>query len=349
MGSRRIAVLRGRRAAVLSGLGGVLATLAIGFSLLSPAQADTLTAIRDSTPAAAPRVVVSVPPTPAATVSAVGRTTMSAVVTAKTAGQYWTAARMASATSEADGKTLAQAAGRPGRTTAAISRATLPSAYSNGRPSIGVVFYASKNAKTHYCTAFVVSSAGKNLIMMAAHCHVGAWMAFVPGYRIHGTTIAPYGIYPVLRGFTDGRFYGGGASATNLDYSFAKVGPDARGRQIERVVAGNTLTITPAYYNASVGVTGYPKASSAPADRPVTCWTHTSKLAGYHQMVFLCRGFYGGTSGSPWLIHLNSRTNTGNVIGLIGGVGGGGPNDWTSYSPIFDANTFTLYHYAVAH
>ena len=66
-------------------------------------------------------------------------------------------------------------------------------------------------------------------------------------------------------------------------------------------------------------------------------------------MRFLCHAFNAGTSGSPWLISWQSKTNTGRVIGLIGGLGGGGPNDWISYSPVFDANTFALYRYAVAH
>jgi V8-like Glu-specific endopeptidase len=263
--------------------------------------------------------------------------------------QYWTAARMASATSEdtgAKGVPLSRYA--PQTTVPDVTAARLPSAYVNGRPSIGIVFFRGRDLKTHFCTAFVVNSRTRNLIMMAAHCRPGTSQAFVPGYRIHGATVAPYGIWPLLRSYTDRRFSPTG-SGTDFDYAFAKVGRNAAGRQIQDVTHGNTLATTPAYANTWVGVTGYPKTGAAPADRPVTCWAPTRRLAGYPQMEFLCNGYYGGTSGSPWLIHYLAKTNTGTVIGLIGGVGGGGPNAWTSYSPMFDRNTIALYAYAVAH
>jgi V8-like Glu-specific endopeptidase len=287
--------------------------------------------------------------------------------------QYWTPARMAAATPEDTRKSLpagrrpvtaggtastpATVSSAPPRFPSSVARGStsvaqvstaMRTAYFNGRPSIGIVFYKGKDMRAHYCTAFLVTSASKNLIMMAAHCDPGSWMAFVAGYRINGKTTAPWGVWPVLKAYTDARFRSTGAG-TDYDYAFAKVGRNAAGRQIQDIIHGNTLAVTPTYRNAWAAVTGYPKAGSAPANRPVTCWAPTRKLAGYTQMVFLCRGFYGGTSGSPWLIGFNPRTNTGKAIGLIGGYEAGGPNSWTSYSPIFTRNTMTLYRYAVAH
>ena len=263
--------------------------------------------------------------------------------------RYWTAARMAAATSEdAGGKGVPARPAPQTAAGAAAAAARMPSAYLNGRPSIGVLFFRGRDLKSHFCTAFVVSGRTRNLLMMAAHCRPGSSQAFVPGYRIRGTTAAPYGIWPVLRSFTDRRFRTSG-SGTDFDYAFAKVGRNAAGRQIEDVTHGNTLTRTPAYANRRVGVTGYPRASAAAPNRPITCWAPTRRLGRRRQLVFLCNGYYGGTSGSPWLIDYRARTNTGRVIGLIGGVGGGGPNAWTSYSPVFDGNTLALYRYALAH
>lgn len=265
-------------------------------------------------------------------------------------GQYWTAARMASATSEDTGKSLTVAR----TTTSATGKATTASlpavrnSYYNGRASIGIVFYKGTDERSHYCTGFLVNSATKNLIMMAAHCNPGTWMAFVPAYRDDGRTAAPFGVWPVLKGYKDARYAATG-SGTDYDYAFAKLGANAAGKQLGDILHGNTLTVTPTYYNTWAAVTGYPKVGPAPADRPITCWAPTTKLAGYHQMVFLCRGFYGGTSGSPWLIGYDPKTNTGKVVGLIGGYEAGGPNSWTSYSPIFTSATITLYNYAVAH
>lgn len=257
-----------------------------------------------------------------------------------TVRQFWTPQRMASATSE-DRTTSG------GRATAkAMTAASVARSYPNSRPSIGTIFYAGKDLKTHYCTASVVRSPGKNLILMAAHCRPGSWMAFVPDYR-SGASTQPYGVWAVQKVYSDSRF---SESSTGIDYdfAFAKVGKDSKGRQVENVVNGNSLNATPGYNNW-VGVTGYPEASAVPADRAITCWNHTTKVPGYSQMQFLCSGFYSGTSGSPWLIDLDPKTDTGRVIGLIGGLDRGGPNDWTSYSPVFGAVIWGVYNYANRH
>ena len=162
--------------------------------------------------------------------------------------------------------------------------AGVPTAYTNGRPPIGVLFYKGHDLKAHYCTASVVNSATRNLILSAAHCRPGSLEAFVPGYRIHGTTTAPYGIWPVLKNYTDSRYRSTGAG-TDFDYAFAKVAANTAGKQIQDVVRGNTLTATPTYTNHWVGVTGYPRANAAPVDRPVTAgrrppsWPATTRCA----------------------------------------------------------------------
>jgi hypothetical protein len=275
----------------------------------------------------------------------------SAGVSATGLQQFWTPARLAAATpddavSTAKGSAQAGSARPSGVHGQAVSPDGLGHAYDNARPSIGIIVYADKNLKTHYCTASVVQSPGKNLIMTAAHCRPGYWVAFVPDYR-SGAPTQPYGIWSVKTVYTDSHYAATG-SGTDYDYAFAKVGPDSKGRLLQNVTGGNVLTRTPSYHNWA-GVTGYPEVGSAPADKAITCWNWTSQLPGYAQMQFLCTGYYSGTSGSPWLIHLNTSTNTGDVIGLIGGVQYGGPNSWTSYSPVFGNAIFSLYAYALKH
>ena len=266
--------------------------------------------------------------------------------------QFWTPARLAAATPE-DATAAPTTASKNGvvadRTVQTLAQATSSAvghSYYNARPSIGIIVYADKDMKTHYCTASVVQSRTKNLIMMAAHCRPGSWMAFVPDYR-SGAKTQPYGIWAVTSAYTDTRYRATGAG-TEYDYAFAKVAPDSKGRLLQNVTNGNVLTRTPGYRNWA-GLTGYPGVASAPADKAITCWNWTSKVPGYTQMQFLCTGYYAGTSGSPWLINLNLKTNTGDVIGLIGGLDYGGPNSWINYSPIFDNRIFGLYAYAVAH
>jgi hypothetical protein len=331
-------------AAVGVGLAGVLA------ATLAPSALAT-----SSSAAAAHSAAAMIP----ATTSAVVVPHVAAVTTAgkspESVQQFWTAARLASATpgdatTGPTGASKAVRAGRRPETLGQVAQAAQASGvaqpYYNARPSIGVVVYATSNLTTHYCTASVVQSGTKNVIMMAAHCRPGSWMAFVPDYQA-GVKNQWYGIWKVTAAYTDNRYRATGAG-TEYDYAFAKVAPDSRGRLLQNVVGGNVLTRTPSYSNW-VGVTGYPMVADAKADKAITCWNWTTKVPGYTQMQFLCNGYYSGTSGSPWLINLNSRTNTGDVIGLIGGLDYGGPNAVISYSPIFTSSTIALLNYTVAH
>ncbi|WP_052069564.1 trypsin-like serine peptidase [Streptacidiphilus albus] len=273
--------------------------------------------------------------------------------------QFWTPARLAAATATlpgvtGSGDTKVAAAGAAPRTGtramavrfASATTTTLKQAYFGSSPTIGILVYADKNMKTHFCTASVVQSPTKNLILTAAHCRPGSWVAYIPDY-VSGAAVQPYGIWAVKTVYTDSHYAATG-SGTDYDYAFAKVAPDSKGRLLQNVTNGNVLTRTPSYNNWA-GLTGYPEVASASADKSVTCWNHTSKLPGYAQMQLLCGGFYSGTSGSPWLININSRTHLGQVVGVIGGLNYGGANNWTNNSPMFGNNVFSLYAYAVKH
>lgn len=47
------------------------------------------------------------------------------------------------------------------------------------------------------------------------------------------------------------------------------------------------------------------------------------------------RSFWDGTSGGPWILHLNPVTGSGTVVGDIGGYEQGGDYPWASYSPYY--------------
>lgn len=340
---------RRKRTAVWSTAGGVVLVGALLASLspLASAQSSAAQSSSAQSPAPADRI-----PAVAADSVTAPRQAELAQVSATALRQFWTPARLAAATPVgAAGDAPADKGSASPRSTAAVRAATaLPAgvghSYDNARPSIGILVYADKNLNTHFCTASVVSSPGKSMILTAAHCRPGSWAAFVPDYQA-GAKTQPYGIWGIKTVYTDSRYSPTG-SGTDYDYAFAKVAPDSRGRLLQNVTGSNVLTLTPSYVDWA-GVTGYPMVSAAPADKAITCWNWTSRLTGYTQMQFLCTGYYSGTSGSPWLIHLNSKTNSGDVIGVIGGYEYGGPNSWISYSPIFTRNTFTLYDYANAH
>ncbi|WKK22062.1 hypothetical protein QZH56_25075 [Streptomyces olivoreticuli] len=214
----------------------------------------------------------------------------------------------------------------------------------DGVPAVGVLFYVGEDMKDHHCTASVVHSPKGNLIITAGHCSFGDDAAFVPDYRT-GAAKQPYGVWAVDRTFVDPRRTDTG-EGSDLDFAFATVKPDSLGRRLERVTGANRLVRTPGYTNR-VTVIGYPDADDDPADQAIRCTAMTSRLDDRRQLKMRCDGFFSGTSGSPWLMHFDEKTKTGDLVGVLGGLNGGGPDGDTSsqisYSPVNDDEIFKLY------
>jgi V8-like Glu-specific endopeptidase len=195
----------------------------------------------------------------------------------------------------------------------------------------------------HFCTASVVASPGRDLLVTAAHCinggpHGGARsdIVFIPGYR---DGKAPYGIWTparlvVAKGWAS-------AADPDLDVGFVVLRP-YRGRAIQQVLGADTLTFNPGYRNL-VRVTGYP----ASRDRPITCQNWTTRESAT-QLRFDCYGFTGGTSGSPWITGFNPATGTGRIVGVIGGYQQGGNTAGISYSAYLGNAIKQLYRQASA-
>jgi V8-like Glu-specific endopeptidase len=240
---------------------------------------------------------------------------------------YWTPARMEFAT-PLDRRASDAEAGPPSGVPVARGGA--------GSRVVGALFFDGGGGGSHYCTASVIRTAKKNLLLTAAHClynpNTHEWhshIVFVPKYS-QGNR--PYGTWPVWLMVVDKRWMDHGDP--DLDFGFAAV-QVMGGRRIADVVGSNQLLIHQDYTN-KVLVTGYPAKSNYPADRPISCVTRTYREAKY-QLRFDCHGFYGGTSGSPWFKTYDRRTQSGYVIGVIGGHEQGGSEEWRSYSPVFDA------------
>ncbi|MEV8475415.1 FG-GAP-like repeat-containing protein [Streptomyces sp. NPDC051173] len=275
----------------------------------------------------------------------------------RTAEKFWTAERMAAAKPADTGRAAAPAPGA-GRSRALVGAAptgTPQGAYGDGIPMVGTFFSSTGPDGPTYCTASVVHSAGRNLVLTAGHCAKslagGGQRVFVPQYR-KGLDAAhqPYGVFPVDRVFTDPRYAKNSKGPdSNLDFGFARLSPNAQGAQAEDRTGALRLTPTPRW-SSTVTVVGYP-GSRNPDQKAVSCTVPTSRLAGFHQLQMKCGGFYGGTSGSPWITNYDARNRTGDVIGNLGGWNGGGNatgDDWISYSPVHDHEIQDLYQDAVA-
>ncbi|MCX5376642.1 serine protease [Streptomyces sp. NBC_00091] len=180
----------------------------------------------------------------------------------------------------------------------------------------------------HFCTATVVRSPGKNMIVTAGHCLMEGKQAreggavFAPAYA---NGVAPYGVWKIEEVFEDERW----AEGTDDDYdlAFARLAPDDKGRTIEDVTGGATLDTT-GRAGEEVTVTGYP------ADRkvPRICTAVTVRL-GEREQRFDCADFPGGTSGSAWI------ARDGKIIGILTG----GETDDVSTSTILGDYAAQLY------
>ncbi|MFI0444653.1 trypsin-like serine peptidase [Actinomadura sp. 6N118] len=248
--------------------------------------------------------------------------------------RYWTPQRLAKAT---------PVGAKDGASGQATTLAAKSKAF-GGVPSIGALFF-NNGRGDHYCTASVVKSYSKRLLMTAAHCiHGGKGgryatkIAFVPKYD-RGKR--PYGTWTAKRLVVTQRWIRYGDA--DLDFGIIALNPRA-GRKIENVVGGNSLAINKGA-GRKVNVAGYPRIVWDRRDRPIYCITTTRKHSRF-QLRMDCSGFHGGTSGSPWLLNYNTRTRTGSINGVIGGYQGGGNVHYISYSPYFDKDVYNLRSWA---
>uniref|UniRef100_A0AAU2JTT8 Serine protease n=1 Tax=Streptomyces sp. NBC_00049 TaxID=2903617 RepID=A0AAU2JTT8_9ACTN len=184
----------------------------------------------------------------------------------------------------------------------------------------------------HFCTATVVQSPGRNLIVTAGHCllageHSAEGAVFAPAYA-NGS--APYGTWKIEEVFEDDRW----AEGTDDDYdlAFARLAPDDKGRTIEDVTGAAALD-TSGRAGEEVTVTGYP------ADRgvPRTCTAVAVRQSATEQR-FDCADFPGGTSGSAWI------ARDGKIIGILTG----GDTDDVSTSTVLGDYAASLYAKATA-
>jgi V8-like Glu-specific endopeptidase len=206
---------------------------------------------------------------------------------------------------------------------------------------VGALFYDNTQGD-HYCTAGVVESPHGNLLVTAAHCiYSGSGgyskhIVFVPGYQ---DGEMPYGVWAVKRMLVDDRWIR--SSDPDLDVGFVTLESNG-GMNIQQMLGANKLGINKGFDNL-VRVTGYPSAS----DEPVTCTARSVQQSAF-QMRFACAGYPGGTSGSPWVLHLNPHKRTGEIVGVIGGYQAGGDTDSVSYSSYFDDDIKRLYDRAAS-
>lgn len=200
----------------------------------------------------------------------------------------------------------------------------------SGVPQVGTLFGTSEGSLTsHHCTGSVVSSPEGDIVVTAAHCvYSGSGaetgLAFVPDYN-DGSM--PYGVWDVSAVYVAQQWI----SDRNPDYdvAFIVVHKSGSSTPIQDVVGADTLAVDQPY-TALTTVIGYPSDTNA----PISCTNYTSEFSST-QLQWDCDGYPGGTSGSPFLTNVNSKTGLGTVDGVIGGYETGGDSPNVSYSVRF--------------
>jgi V8-like Glu-specific endopeptidase len=248
------------------------------------------------------------------------------------AATYWDRARLLDA--QPLGGERKTAAPRPGQTPSAHPAVTAL--------RVGALFEHDASGE-HFCTASVVASPGKDLLITAAHCINGgdgsgynSDIVFIPDYRDGAT---PYGVWTPQRLLVAPQW----ADSADPDYDvgFVVLQPHD-GEDIEQVLGANRLG-EDSGYQYLVRVTGYPSSASA----PITCLNWTSQQSST-QLRFNCDGYSAGTSGSPWVAHFDPRSRTGTIVGVIGGYQEGGNSESVSYSAYLGSGVHQLYEQAIA-
>jgi V8-like Glu-specific endopeptidase len=216
----------------------------------------------------------------------------------------------------------------------------------DGTPAVGALFTttASGGLGTHFCTASVIDSPRRDLLMTAAHCVSGSGqgpIVFVPGYH---DGQAPYGVWRVTRVVVDQNW----ASSQDADDDFAFLVTAGRdGTRVQDVTGGERLAGLPAGgadpgNGQLVAVVGSPGAQ----DRPILCQNRMTPY-GATQLQFDCAGYSDGTSGSPLLANVSSSTALGTVVGVIGGYQRGGYTSNVSYAARLGPSATALYDTAL--
>ena len=211
----------------------------------------------------------------------------------------------------------------------------------NGTPAVGALFTTSgmnDPLGEHFCTASVVDSPNRDLVLTAAHCVSGTSpnkMAFVPGYY---DGHRPYGVWAITRVIVDRNWM----ASSNPDDDFAFLVIARPGRADVQDITGGENIGTGQPPGQFVRVIGYPDN----AVLPISCQNRALRFSA-SQLEFDCGGYSDGTSGSPLIAGMNAITGLGTVIGVIGGHEQGGYTPDVSYAAKFGPNVAALFKLAI--
>lgn len=166
----------------------------------------------------------------------------------------------------------------------------------------GRLFFVTPDGKNSVCTAAVVNSNGKDLIMTAGHCVYKfgyGWnrnLVFAPAYR---NGVAPYGLWnanyaTTFQGWTNSKNY-------NYDQAFVKMFPRG-GQKIVNALGGNGLSYGYGTSQSNIRIMGWPIEGKYAGNRiGWYCDGSTYDSSIWDSDAKMNCDMTGGASGGPWL------------------------------------------------
>lgn len=222
-----------------------------------------------------------------------------------------------------------------GGTAAAQPHDPTPSAANSpGSSIVGVIF--PPHSDQQGCTATVINSYTRDLILTAAHCvsGSGAGWTFAPDWH---SGAAPRGRWTVTAAYALPGWMSD--QDPQQDMAMLKVAPrviDGQERKLQTVTGAADVGLAPP---AGQHVTDI--AYNNDSGEPIRCTTTVYWTRGHPS--FDCHGYLGGSSGSPWLVTSGPRPK---IVAMIGGLHQGGCEESTSYSSAFGDNIISLWLHA---
>ncbi|MFE4951581.1 trypsin-like serine peptidase [Leifsonia sp. NPDC056665] len=212
---------------------------------------------------------------------------------------YWSAERLRAAAAE-----LPVDQGSP---VPASSRALGWGSATTVNHTVGRLFLRTPTGDTS-CTAAVVNSATKNLVITAGHCvHPGG-----PGHAYYGNFLfAPgWNNGPSAHGYWSGTAVGASAEWTQSkkwdhDYAFVRLAANG-GQQLANRVGGNAVAAGAGHVQANVQIWGYPVLAPYTGQDAYRCDVSTTRVNSYAPDARAACGFTHGASGGPWLKDVQS-------------------------------------------
>ncbi|MEY9854006.1 V8-like Glu-specific endopeptidase [Leifsonia sp. EB41] len=173
--------------------------------------------------------------------------------------------------------------------------------------TVGRLFLRTPTGDTS-CTATVVNSATKNLVITAGHCvHPGG-----PGKAYYSNFLfAPgWNNGPSAHGYWSGTAVGASAEWTQSkkwdhDYAFVRLAASG-GQQLANRVGGNAVAAGAGHVQANAQIWGYPVLAPYTGQTAQRCDVTTTRVNSYAPDARAACGFTHGASGGPWLKDVQS-------------------------------------------